>query len=123
MHQYEHYHGDQFMPHDHLSEGLLGTVQDCAATCEHMIGMLHKSKDMYGRGIQLSHLRDCADMCELMSRYLARNSQLSKSLAKYCAYVCEVCGNTCRQFPDPESQRCAQTCFHCAKECNEFAAI
>ncbi len=101
--------------------GLLNTVQDCAVTCEEMTTMLHESENLYNRGIQLSHLRDCADICALMVKYLARSSHFSKALAGFCAYVCEICGNTCLQFPDQESQRCGHICLGCAKECKQFA--
>src|SRR5699024_2781066 len=116
VNQYEH---ESKPRHHHL--GLLNTVQDCANTCEHMTSMLHRSHDLHCRGNQLSQLRDCADICALMGDYLARSSNFSKSLASFCAYVCEVCGNTCLQFPDQESQRCGHICLDCAKECKEFA--
>ncbi|QDP42192.1 four-helix bundle copper-binding protein [Radiobacillus deserti] len=103
------------------SMGLLETIQHCAVTCEHMTSMLHKKGMLEARGEQLAHLRDCADICQLMVDYLARGSVFSKSLASICAYICEICGNTCMQFPDEASQKCARTCLNCAKACKEFA--
>ncbi|WP_053956435.1 four-helix bundle copper-binding protein [Inediibacterium massiliense] len=102
---------------------LLMTVQNCEANYEHMTTFLKCKKDVQSRVIQLQLLRDCADICTLMAKYLARNSVFSKCLANLCAYICEVCGTECSKFPDPESQHCAQICFHCARECRAFAMM
>lgn len=101
----------------------LNTVQHCATTCEHMITILHNGHNMHHRTMQLQYLRDCADICELVVKYLSRESHLSKTLAQFCAYVCELCAEACLKFPDVESQHCGHVCLHCAKMCREFAAI
>lgn len=105
------------VPHQHL----LNTIQHCEATCEQMISILVNYPDLHARTEQAQLLRDCADICTLMSKFLARNTHLAKSLARYCAYVCELCGNTCLQFPDSHSQHCGQTCLNCAQECRRFS--
>ncbi|WP_202976485.1 four-helix bundle copper-binding protein [Anaerophilus nitritogenes] len=102
---------------------LLMTIQNCEATCEHMTTFLKCRKDVQSRVIQLQLLRDCADICTLTAKYIARNSGFSKCIANLCAYICEVCGTECLRFPDPESQHCAQVCLHCARECRVFAMM
>ena len=98
------------------------TVQDCEAMCEHMIThLLMHSQDLHLRHRQLQLLRDCADICTLTAKYLARHSSYSKPIAGFCASICEACGNECAQFPDKESQRCSRICLHCAMECRAFA--
>jgi|UPI00064DB47B hypothetical protein len=114
---HHHYSYTNITPHH-----LLKTIQHCEETCEGMVSMLVNKVDRsHSREKQIQLLRDCADICTLMAKYLARNSQLSKSLAQYCAYVCEVCGNTCLQFPDHESQQCGQICLNCAQECKSYS--
>lgn len=115
------HHQSHMLHHESPHHLLVGTVQNCEATCEHMITMLINHGDTKSRKLQIQLLRDCADICTLMAKYLARNTHLAKSLAQYCAYVCELCGNTCAQFPDQASQHCAQVCLHCAQECRAFA--
>lgn len=102
---------------------LIKTVQDCEAMCEHMVShnLMH-AQDIHLRLRQIQLLRDCADICTLMGKYLARHSSFSKALADICAIICEMCGNECAKFPDQESQKCAHVCLHCAKECRAFAA-
>ena len=51
---------------------LLQTVQDCAATCEHMTCVLHSRQDMYGRG-SITRVSD----------YIL---ELLKKLTQYCFF-------------------------------------
>lgn len=101
---------------------LTNTVQDCEVMCEHMIShLLMHSQDLHLRHRQLQLLRDCADICTVTAKYLARHSSYSKSIAGLCASICEACGNECARFTDKESQKCAHICLHCAMECRAFA--
>lgn len=100
---------------------LLHTVQHCEATCEHMITHLISCQHNDMRDLQIQLLRDCADICTLMAKFLARNSCNAMALAHICAHICELCGNECARFPDAMSQHCAQVCLHCAQACRAFA--
>lgn len=103
-------------------ESLLHMVQHCEATCEHMVTHLICIHHDDRRDLQIQLLRDCADICTLMAKYLARNSCHARTLANVCAYICEHCGTECSRFPDAMSQHCAQICLHCAQACRAFAA-
>jgi hypothetical protein len=117
-------HGSHHMPGgSHHASNVLGTVQHCEATCEHMVSQLLCYKDVHARALQIQFLRDCADICTTTAAYLARQSPLAPSIANLCAYICEVCGNECKKFPDPESQRCSQICLNCAQECRAVAMV
>lgn len=108
--------------HDVPHAALVRTIQDCQATCEHMVHHLIKMHDPKRRMRQIQLLQDCADICGLTANYIARMSPFSKYIAEVCAAICEYCGNECLRHPDPESQRCGQICLHCARECRAFAA-
>ena len=120
--QYSRDHDD----HDHEMhlphEMLVKTIQDCEAICEHMIHHLMMRPDFEMRKRQIALLHDCADICTLTAKYIARKSIFSKHMANLCAFVCDNCGNECEKFPDMESQHCAHICMNCAKECREFAS-
>lgn len=60
----------------------------------------------------MKHLRDCADICTLTAKYIARRSMFAGPLAGLCAEICETCGNECLQHPDPASQYCGRVCLH-----------
>jgi len=107
------------MPHPH--GGLIDTIQNCETTCEHMTHHILHMENCAMRKRQLELLRDCADICTLTAKYIARMSLVAKCTANLCAYVCEACANECMRFPDMHSQHCAQVCMHCAMECRAFA--
>lgn len=102
-------------------ECLVKVIQDCEAMCECMTTYVAKSPDFCMRVKQLRLLRDCADICGLTAKYIARCSIFAKDIACLCAQICEVCGHECAKHPDHESQHCAHVCLHCAKECRNFA--
>ena len=109
--------------HLHHHQGVIDALQECEEMCEHMTTHLKGRYDVNNRRVQLQLLRDCADICTLTAKFIARNSVFSKGLANSCAYICEVCGRECARFPDRESQECAQICFHCSRECRAFATM
>ncbi|HEX3078214.1 MAG TPA: hypothetical protein VHQ24_15245 [Lachnospiraceae bacterium] len=79
-------------------------------------------RDLTNRVDQSILLRDCADICTLTAKYVARDSCFAKRSAVLCAEICVVCGNECTKFNDQMSQHCAMVCFNCARHCNEFAS-
>lgn len=121
----EEYEHDMKKPRDHLMhhERLLRTLADCEATCEHMTTIIKRRNDVNLRTRQLSLLRDCADICGLTYKYIARNSMFSRHIASLCAQICTACGNECARFPDAESQHCARICLNCAIECRNFSMM
>lgn len=102
-------------------EALVKTIQNCEAVCEHMTTFLKGKHDVQCRTKQLILLRDCADICGLTAKFVARGSMFSRDTAALCACICEACGKECAKFPDPESQNCAKVCLHCARECMAYA--
>lgn len=100
---------------------VLETVQNCEAICEFTEYSILQMEGSSHRKEQLRLLRDCADICTLTAKYIARCSFFAKSIACLCAQICEVCGHHCLQHPDEQSQICGQICLHCAQECNAFA--
>lgn len=102
-------------------ECLISVIQHCEAMCEHMVTYVACQRDVVRRTRQLQLLRDCADICALTAKYIARDSMFAKHTAELCACICDACARECAKFPDAQSQHCAQVCQHCARECMEFA--
>lgn len=117
-------HMDPMMgnPHDPVA-GLIDVVQKCEAVCEHMQHHVSQLPDAAARAMQMQLLHDCADICGLTAKFLARNSMFARQIAALCACICMVCGNECARFPDQMSQHCAHVCWHCARECQAFAGM
>lgn len=106
----------------YMHEELVDHIQECEAVCEHMTYHLKKMEHCSpSRVNQALLLRDCADICGLTAKYVARDSFFSREAAALCAQICIACGNECSKFPDQMSQHCAQVCYNCAKHCSDFA--
>lgn len=103
--------------------GLIDIVQNCEEMCEHMQHYVSNLPDAAVRAMQMQLLHDCADICGLTAKFLARNSMFARQITALCACICEVCGNECARFPDSMSQQCAQMCLHCASACRAFAGM
>lgn len=107
-----------------MNKELVKIVQDCEATCEHMTRHLDMAQHYEpARERQAILLRDCADICTITAKYLARGSMFSRCIALLCADICDACGAECARFPDEMSQNCAQVCFHCARACRSFVGM
>lgn len=102
---------------------LLNTLEDCEATCEHMTTYIKGRKDVDKRTKQLKLLRDCADICGLTSKFIARKSCFAREIAGLCSYICECCARECMKYSDPESQNCAAICMNCSRECKAFSVM
>lgn len=107
----------------YMNEELVRTIQDCEATCEHMSHHIKKMPDFQSRFRQAVLLRDCADICCLTAKALARHSLIGVDAAELCARTCEACGRECAKFPDQMSQNCSKVCLHCARECARFVGM
>lgn len=111
------------MPRRYMHEELVAVIQDCEAHCEHMTNHLKHHAKERGRARQAMLLRDCADICGLTAKFIARGAMFSRQAAGFCAMICEVCGNECARFPDPMSQSCAEVCLACADHCRAFSGM
>jgi hypothetical protein len=107
----------------YLNERLVKTIQDCEANCEHMTNYLKRLQDFHMRTRQAVLLRDCADICGLTAKFVARGALFARQSAQLCACICETCGIECARFPDQMSQHCARVCLNCARECAAFAGM
>jgi len=81
-----------------MHERVLKVVQDCEAVCEGTLTAVLGMPDVQARVMQIHLLHDCADICTLTAKYIARCSSFAKHLAHLCAHVCEMCGKHCLMY-------------------------
>lgn len=110
-------------PRRYRNERLVQTVQDCEATCEHMAMHILSLPDVRSRATQGALLRECADICGLTAKILARNSVVDRQIADFCARIARSCGNECAKFSDAMSQQCSRVCLETAGECADHATL
>jgi hypothetical protein len=67
--------------------------------------------------------RDCADVCALTARVLARRGPTWRVMCDACARSCEACAKICSDNKDCECcTTCVKTCRACAKACRDLLA-
>lgn len=109
------------MSHQKFQE-CIDACLECAIECEHCSTACLQEDDvkMMSKCIQLD--RDCADICALTARLLARGSEHGMHLMKECAEVCEKCAEECEKHSHMEHcKACAEACRRCAEECRSMA--
>ncbi len=109
------------MPHQKYQE-IIDACNKCAVACLHCASSCMQEDDvkMLARCIQLD--QDCADICQMTVRMLARNSDFAERTCRVCAEICGACGDECRQHEHMDHCRqCAIACFECAEFCHKAA--
>ncbi len=99
------------------NQSLLTALADCVAACEHCATACLSEEDvkMMARCIALD--RDCADICALTARLVARGSEHGRHLLRECAEICKMCGDECARHQHPHCQECAAACRRCEEAC------
>ncbi|WP_460676228.1 four-helix bundle copper-binding protein [Hymenobacter coalescens] len=103
------------------NQPLLQALADCLAACEHCATACLQEQDvkMMVRCIQLD--RDCADICALTARFVARGSEHAQHLLRECAEICRACGIECAKHHHMEHCRmCAEACKRCEEACMQI---
>ena len=92
----------------------------CITACETCMTMCLQEDDvkMMVGCIQLD--RDCADICTLTARFVARNSAHAKHEMKECIEICRKCAEECGKHDHDHCQHCAEICRECADACTEW---
>lgn len=102
-------------------QSIIQEINNCAAECNHCFSECLNEKDvaMMARCIELD--RDCADICQLTSALLARDSEYAHKVMQLCAQLCEECAEECAKHDADHCRKCADTCRRCAEVCHSHA--
>ena len=90
----------------------------CATACDNCSAACLQEDDvkMMARCISLD--RDCADICALTARFVARGSEHAQHLLGECAEICKACGDECAKHTHMQHcQECAEACRRCDQAC------
>ena len=102
------------------NQALLQALAACAAACEHCASACLQEEDMQMmvRCIQLD--RDCADICTLTARFVARDSPHAPHVMRECIELCQKCHDECAKHQHDHCQQCAQACQQCLEACRAY---
>ena len=103
------------------NQSLLDALNACIAACEHCATACfgEPSVQMMAPCIQLDH--DCADICALTVRFLARGSNYARHLLATCADACRACGDECDKHAShmAHCRECTEACRRCEQACRQ----
>ncbi|MCC9135209.1 four-helix bundle copper-binding protein [Pontibacter silvestris] len=97
----------------HVLVKCITACEVCATEC-----LQEDNVKMMARCIMLD--RDCADICALTSRFVARSSEHAKHIMKECIEICRLCEEECRKHDTEHCQHCADICKECADACQNW---
>lgn len=102
------------------TNNLMHTLIKCITACEYCATLCLKEPDAghMARCVMLD--RDCADICTLTVRFVARNSEHAKHVMKECIEICKACAEECSKHDNSHCRHCAEICRECATHCEEY---
>lgn len=102
------------------NQTVLEALNRCVAACENCItACLHEEHVQHMVGCILLD-RDCADICALTARFVARGSAHAKHVMRECIELCQLCHTECAKHNDTHCQQCAAACKACIEVCKAY---
>ncbi|QDA61682.1 four-helix bundle copper-binding protein [Hymenobacter jejuensis] len=103
-----------------LDHTILSVLNRCVAACENCATscLQEPHVQMMVQCILLD--RDCADICALTARLVARHSPHAKHVMRECVEVCRLCYDECSKHQHEHCQKCAEACKACADACKSY---
>ena len=92
----------------------------CIAGCETCATKCINSDDAAAMSNCITSTRDCADICSLTSKLLARKSKYLKEALQLCIQSCNNCKDECSKHNAEHCQHCAKICTECAEACQDY---
>lgn len=101
---------------------LLRTLMKCIAACENCATECLNEDDPRHLAECIRLDRDCADICALTARLVARSSAQAGAMLQLCAQVCKACEAECRKHDHDHCRKCAEACQECHRQCSSYTA-
>ncbi len=106
-----------------ITNDLEHTLVKCITACEYCATLCLQEDNVkeMARCIMLD--RDCADICALTSRFLARGSEHTVHVMRECIEICRLCAAECSKHEHDHCQQCAEACRECADACESWMQV
>jgi len=93
----------------------------CEDKCETTLKYCLKQSGAHKEDTHIKAMQDCIATCKLSKDFMARGSDLSKSVCNLCEQACKRCADSCDTFKDDKTMKaCAEECRKCAKSCENM---
>lgn len=98
-----------------MSKEMQQCIEACR-DCQKCCVALETSGGVDSRTLQTA--KDCAEMCQVCSNFVMRESHLATEIRKLCAAACENCATACDKMSRSSiAKECAAACRRCAQAC------
>ena len=103
------------------NQSLLDALNACIAACEHCATACLKEEDVKMMARCISIDRDCADICAITARFVARGSEHAMHVMRECAEICGICATECEKHGAhmQHCKECAEACRRCEQACRQ----
>lgn len=109
------------MYRDILVQSCIEACTQCEVECERCSTACLMDNNAHAMAHCIQLARDCANICELVVKYLAHDSDFAQSACETCVEVCLACRDECARHDSDYCLRCASACHRAAEECEKFA--
>src|ERR1700745_3815202 len=97
---------------------LLEILAECTTACNNCLAACLAEPDVKNMLECIKLDLDCAQICQLTSAFISRNSDHARHLMKECSEVCQKCAEECAKHESAHCQKCAEICRKCALVCD-----
>lgn len=107
------------------NQPLLDALNACLAACEHCATACLQEEDVKRMVGCIRLDRDCADLCALTARLVARGSEQAQAVLRVCADLCQACAQECEQHAAhmDHCRECAEACRRCEQACQTAMSV
>lgn len=102
----------------HKHGALIAQLLDCAEACETCASSCLDEIDVTPMAHCIEIDRDCADICILAAKLLARDSEFVHGLLATCEKACSRCADECSKHDHMHCIRCGEIAEMCAQACH-----
>ena len=103
--------------HNH-HKPLIDALFECVNACEHCALESYSEQPLETNIHRLLLNRDCADLCTLTARFVARGSAYSQYLLAQCADVCRAYSKVCEESW-AGMKHCQNCCVDACRRCEQ----
>lgn len=99
---------------------LVESLESCVAACNNCAASCLNENEVQSMTECIKIDLDCADVCHLTLKLLARDSKHVASAVELCKNICEECAVECKKHEHDHCQICAEKCRQCANDCSKY---
>jgi hypothetical protein len=103
------------------NQSLFDALNACIASCEHCATACLNEQNVQMMARCISIDRDCADICAITARFVARGSEHAMHVMRECAEICGICAAECEKHSAhmQHCKECAEACRRCEQACRQ----